>query len=238
MTPENAQITFIILFVVACFIWMLSLWFSLRIGEFRRSVWQDYQKFHGPSGEVPCGMPAEEFFTRIKKLMRYQAMSINIVRFSVSEESENSITFEKLGPMACNLPAGLMFTSVNLQMAEQNGQQIVRYQVNQRPVFSVFKKIALGICLFLGISALMILSALIWYFCVQSKNQVARWQVFQMLQISHVLWPPFLLVAISWQMQRGVKFFLENVIEHAADPNVSDAELNVSFTMGKKQRNK
>jgi len=178
-------------------------------------------------------MSSEEFFTRIKKLMRYQAMSLHIIKFKVRDETPNSLTFQKLGPMACNQPSGLMFSSVNLHIVEKNGRRVVRYQVNQGPLFGVFKKIALGICLFLGITALMFLSALIWYFCVQSQNQSARWQVFQMLQILHVLWPPFLFVAIGSQMGRAVTYFLENVIEHAADPSVSDEELNVSFAMWK-----
>lgn len=233
MTPESAQTTFIILFAIACCIWMLSLWFSLRIGECRQSAWQDYKKFHGPSGEIPCEMSWEEFLPRITKLMRYQAISAQTIKFSSKEEPDNSITFEKKGAMACNLPTGLMFSSVNLRMADQSGKQVLQYQVNQGPVFSTFKKIALGICLFLGIPLLMVLSAVIWYFCVSHKHPAMRWQVLQMLQMVHVLWPPFLFVSLAGLMRRGVKYFLENVIEHAADPNVTSEELKMSFVTGK-----
>ena len=233
MTAESAQIAFMVLFVIACCIWMLSLWFSLRIGECRQSMWQDYEKFHGPSGEVDCAISWEEFAPRIKKALRYQAMSVSTIKFTVSDESEKSLTFERLGPIVCNLPTGLMFSSLNIKMAEQNGKQVLRYQLNQGTIYEIFKKIALAICLFLGIPALMVLSAVIWYFCVKSENAGVRGQVFQMLQISHVLWPPFLFVMVSQQMRGGVKLFLENILEHVADPNVSDDELSVSFVMGK-----
>ena len=233
MTPEIAQTTFIILFVVACCVWMLSLWFSLRIGECRRSAWQDYEKFHGPSGEVVCEMRWEEFLPRIKRLMRYQSISARTVNFSATEEPDKSITFEKKGPIACNVPTGLMFSSVNLRAVDQNGNQVLYYQVDQGHIFGVFKKIALGICLFLGIPALMILSAVVWYFCVQGEHQAVRWQVLQMLQMVHVLWPPFLFVTLARHMQTGVKKFLENVIEHATDPSVTNAELKMSFVTGK-----
>lgn len=235
MTPENTQIAFFILFAIACCLWMLGLWFSLRIGEGKRSAWQDARAFQGPSGEIESEMPAAEFIPRFKKLLRYQAISVSVIKFVVSEESEHSVTFKKLGPVACNLPTGLMFDRVNLHTHLRNGQQVIRYQVNQGKVTKVFKKIALGICLFLGIPALMVLSALIWHFCVQNPNPTMRWQVFQMLQISHVLWPPFLFVMIARQMQRGVKFFMENMIEHAADPNVSESELNVSFAIRRRR---
>ena len=60
-----------------------------------------------------------------------------------------------------------------------------------------------------------------------------RWQVLQMLQMVHVLWPPFLFVSLAGLMRRGVKHFLENVIEHAADPNVTSDELKIGFVTGK-----
>lgn len=232
MSVADAQFIFFTALAIAGAIWMLDLWLALRIGECRTASWHDDRNFHGPGGEIQCDMPAERLFPRLKKLLRHQAITVSTIRFAVREENDNSLTFERLGPILCNLPSGVAFSSVKFEMAEKQGKQVLRYQLDQYAVMNALKRTALGICLFLTIPVITIIAACIWYFCVNSEQIAIRYQVYQMLQMIHVLWPPLLFVSIAGQMQRGVRYFIENVVEHAADELVQDEELNASFVTG------
>ena len=45
--------------------------------------------------------------------------------------------------------------------------------------------------------------AALWYFAAPSAMPGTRWQVVQVLQISHALWPPFLVYTL-WKRQRSM----------------------------------
>lgn len=52
---------------------------------------------------------------------------------------------------------------------------------------------------------------LVWKFAIQSENPQMRWQVLQMLQILHVLWPPLLIYFLHSIIIRAQKRSLENL---------------------------
>jgi hypothetical protein len=217
MSTSDAQFYFVVILSVAFLIWMASLWFALRIGQTKVATWQDFGKYKGASGEVPLTIPREQFFPRIRKVLRYQAANIPMIKFSVVEESADSAVYRRLGPKLCNLPTGLAFSDVKFQIATIQGREVVRFQLNQEPVLRGIRKIALGLCLFLGIPIMFLLSVLIWFFCVQSPNEVLRYQVIQLMHVFHVLWPPFLLVTMAAQISKAAKFYVFSLVEHAAD---------------------
>jgi hypothetical protein len=46
-------------------------------------------------------------------------------------------------------------------------------------------------------------AAVLWLFAAPSLNPGVRWQVVQIVQIVHVLWPPFLVYFYLWKKQRA-----------------------------------
>ncbi|MFK7734893.1 MAG: hypothetical protein AB8B50_02630 [Pirellulaceae bacterium] len=229
MSTSDAQFYFLIILSVAFLVWMTSLWFALRIGQNRVAAWQDTGKYKGASGEVPLMIPREEFFPRIRKVLRYQAANIPMIKFSREEETSSSAVYKRLGPKICNLPAGLAFSDVKFEAVTLQGRDVVRFQLNQDPVVGALRKIALVCCLFVGIPFMFLLSVLIWFFCVQSPNEMLRYQVIQLLHLFHGLWPPFLLVTISSQVNKAAKFYVSSMVEHAADKDVDESELSMGF---------
>ncbi|MEM7477461.1 MAG: hypothetical protein AAF483_20950 [Planctomycetota bacterium] len=215
MSQATTEQIFYILFGVAGALWMLSLWMSLRIGQIRFSSWQDYEQFHGPSGEVSVKSSKDAFLPQLRKALREQAMKANMVKFSSYDEDESGVSYKRLGALMCNLPNGLIFREVRFDYVEERGQGKIRYQLNVMPAIRVFRNVSLAICLFVGVPLLILVPALIWYFVVQSQNQYVRYQVFQMLQMGHFLWMPFLFAMVSRQISRASSFYIENVIEEA-----------------------
>lgn len=55
------------------------------------------------------------------------------------------------------------------------------------------------------------ISFLIWRFVVQNPNPQIRWQVFQMFQIVHFLWPPFLIYFIHRGIIKAQRRSIENI---------------------------
>lgn len=75
-----------------------------------------------------------------------------------------------------------------------------------------FKKIALWLIFGIGLPAILMGGATVWYFCVRSQNPVARWQVLQLLQLCHALWPPFLLIHLHKSAREHTAAFATNVM--------------------------
>jgi hypothetical protein len=57
------------------------------------------------------------------------------------------------------------------------------------------------------LAGLLVLVGLFWLLytlVVPAPQPGVRWQVLQMFQVSHVLWPPFLLIALYRRWRQGV----------------------------------
>jgi hypothetical protein len=46
-------------------------------------------------------------------------------------------------------------------------------------------------------------AAALWHFAAPSPAPAARWQAVQVVQMAHVLWPPFLIYGL-WSKQRSM----------------------------------
>ena len=89
------------------------------------------------------------------------------------------------------------------------------YRIGYARLIRLLKKIALCIIFGVGLPVMVLVGLAIWLFVVQSDNPSVRWQVFQTLQISHALWPPFLILWFYRIGRRHSKRFMENLIASA-----------------------
>ena len=52
---------------------------------------------------------------------------------------------------------------------------------------------------------ILLVAGVIWQFVVPNGHPAIRWQVVQMVQIVHVLWPPFLVAALYRRQRRAAE---------------------------------
>lgn len=73
--------------------------------------------------------------------------------------------------------------------------------------------IAMAVSLAIGLPVVAVITWLLLAFVVHSPEPGIRWQALQVLQIVHVLWPPWLLLWIGRRNQRVVEGLLAQAVE-------------------------
>lgn len=73
--------------------------------------------------------------------------------------------------------------------------------------------IALAIALGVGLPVVALITLLLVRFVVGSADPGVRWQVLQVLQVVHVLWPPWLLLWVGGRYQRVVEGLLAQAVD-------------------------
>jgi len=71
----------------------------------------------------------------------------------------------------------------------------VAYELDLRPLRRRLGRIGLVVVLAAGLPTLLLVGGLIWFLVIPSTVPAVRWQVLQTLQVSHALWPPFLVTS-------------------------------------------
>jgi hypothetical protein len=74
-------------------------------------------------------------------------------------------------------------------------------------------KITMWICLLIGLPVLVGVPALLMALVVASPHPAVRWQSIQVVQIVHVLWPPFLFLWLGRRTQRVIEEGLGQVLD-------------------------
>ena len=75
----------------------------------------------------------------------------------------------------------------------------------------IFERIMFVIVFPVALLALIVIPSVIWRFVVPSENPAVQWQSVQILQIVHVLWPPFLIYFLYRSRRRSVEVLAENL---------------------------
>lgn len=207
MDPDVAQILLFAILVVDGIVWLIGLRFLVTSQQAGRSASSAETSEYDPSAvssesgltgsaEVegqPSPLAAKAAATLAKGAI--------FGPVKIVEKSDNLIIFERLSPGIANQPAGRWFRQADLRFTPAG---YVRTRVEW-----VVQLASMGWLLWLGglflILALIVLVVGGWAihsFVVSSPDPTVRWQTFQMMQVVHFLWPPFLFGALY---RRGVK---------------------------------
>lgn len=65
-----------------------------------------------------------------------------------------------------------------------------------------------------GLLVVIVLFVVMQQFVVSSPNPAIRWQVLQMLQVVHPLWPPFLLAYLYRQSGRNLRVAIDSLVRN------------------------
>ena len=228
MDSETTSVVFVSIMSLGFVVWLWSLVKALRFGRSTRDQSQfaiePTQACDSQAGNVKVrGEPA-----RISKALAGSIQQLGIGMFGslykITEHSAEHIAVEKVGRLICNQPTGLYFSEAVFTLEPEGPDSTkIFYRLGYKRLHRLLKKIALGLILGVGLPVLLIVGCVVWFFVIQSDQPSIRWQVFQTLQIVHVLWPPFLIMWAYSRGQRQSKIFVENLISSISpDPSLSE----------------
>jgi len=240
MNETTAILVFAGIMSLAVVIWLIGLYYSLRVGtSTTTNDWQsqDAPAFGQISGEAICTASKEELLQRLPKLWKRQTLGILNSTFSVVDKSDQEISVVRLGPVLCNLPPALYFSGVRFRIEPKSqNESRVLYTIDQTKVMSLLRRVCLTIVLSIGLPVIVGVGLLIWFLVIPNANPGVRGQVFQAGQVIHVLWPPFMFIGIAAAARRSTKAFVERILIVASDAELANNPVGVNFGVGQSNR--
>lgn len=207
MNPEAAQITFGILMTIVVIAWAISLRLASRMGNANDAKAEDpfapisfepseQKKPDGIASTLTVRGSLQTVSAAIVDQFTRTAVPGNMTTlFEVTDATEENVSVKKTGPLMCNQPTGMYFSEASFHLS-QLGQDVVEvsYELGFERFHRRLKKLCFALIVGVGLPVMVIVGFLIWTLVVSSANPNVRWQVFQTLQIFHVIWPPYLFV--------------------------------------------
>jgi hypothetical protein len=219
MNTEIATLIFAAIMVIGFLVWVWSLQMALGIG--RRTTELDWRilqeeqpiQTNTESGaRTVRGTPEKLSAALARTIVQHNVGTFGSL-FEVVERTPRRIVLRKNGPLMCNQPPSMYFSEAELTF-EPLGHDTTRvsYVLGFDRLARRVKIVTLSIILGVGLPVLVIVGGLIWHFVLPSQNQAVQWQVFQTLQIAHVLWPPFLFLGLYSAGRRQSKTYFSNLL--------------------------
>jgi hypothetical protein len=218
---ENvAKLIFAAIMGIGVAVWSLSLRKALRMGRaatqsdpFAPDDDADASRDAAQSGTVALRGEPEALSKALLRALTQLHFGMFASIFKIKDCGDGRILLNKTGPLMCNLAPGLYFNEAEISFQrERDGTVQVTYYMGYGRLARLLRKIALCLILGLGLPTLCIVGTIVWLFVIPSPNPAVRWQVFQTLQIVHVLWPPFMFMRFYSMGRRHSKTLIENVI--------------------------
>jgi len=213
MSFETAELTLHVIAAFGAIVWLCGLGFLMASARSRIPLaGDDLQDRLDFSEEAPGRMlrgfaeldgDATRLASRAASLLATgTAGSLGTVK--ILERTEEKIRFERVRPFAPGEGQLGSFRRGELRFRElSSGRTRAEYAVEvSRPAWLLWLGVAF---LALGLLGLSIGFWAIGTYVVPNQNPAVRWQVFQMLQTCHFLWPPFLLGALYRRGGRWVR---------------------------------
>lgn len=224
MDVQVAEGVFAAIMTIAVMVWAVSLRKATQIGKPPSPEIDQWAPFSETDDQHPAEAP--EFGTRtlrgtpetlsqslVETLVKTSIPGSFTGLFEIVERSAERVKVSKTGPLICNQPTGMYFSEADFQF-QRHGEDFteVSYRIGFERLDRRMRRVALGIILGLGLPILLIVGTLIWFLVVRSNDPSIRWQVFQTLQVSHVLWPPFLFIYLQSSSRNHARTFISNLL--------------------------
>lgn len=212
MEIQIIEIIFFTVFAIAVIVWGISLRMAAQIGKnsqadlsLSETEWQqpthdtfdeDQERWEVQGVEVTeCDSPADAIQKLAKKVADGMGNANAANQFRIEKAAGNRLIVSGTGTAVLNRGMGMPFDDAEFDAVSLgNGNIEIRYRLSFVRLQQRVRKICMWIILGLGLPVLLIGFTVLWMFVVQHPNPAVRWQVFQALQVSHVLWPPFLFL--------------------------------------------
>jgi hypothetical protein len=210
MSSETAEIVLAVTCFVAALVWLAGLWFlvwSYRSTAVQAEPMENELGETDPAtkdwllGSVEIEAPSQGLVDKLARML----VKISSGSLAVSDKTQDRLSFQRVGP-----PVGGLPERGEIQFSSLGGN---RTQANYALQTRGYRGLLIGGAIFqtLGLAALVFGGWAFYEFCVPSPNPDVRGQTFQMIQIVHLLWPPFLfggLYRARRKMQMNQIWFL------------------------------
>jgi hypothetical protein len=203
MSSETAQHLVFGITGVGVVVWILSLNFLVRSARLMQPA-----KEEGMSE-----LPAQKLLSGIAevegdpKALANKAAAVlakaTLGPLKIIEKSDNRIVFERLEPGIANQPAGRWLRRGEFRFTTLRHNRTQIEWAVEPANFQWILWVGGGIQL-LGLVALVVGCWATFTFVASSPEPAIRWQSLQMLQVAHVLWPPFLFGGLYRKGIRGL----------------------------------
>lgn len=203
MSPEIAQQVVAGITLLGGLVWLLSLNVlvkSARLAQAPREERYDELPVRNMvTGRAEVEGDPRSLATRAAAVLARGALG----PLKIVEKTGERIAFERLDPGIANQPAGRWFRRGELRFSSARSN---RTQVEWTVEPGNFEWLlrAGGAVQALGLAALILGCWAMLEFVASSPTAAVRWQSLQMLQVVHVLWPPFLFAGLYRKGIRSV----------------------------------
>lgn len=223
MDVVTTQLVFFVLITLASLVWCDSLIRALRMrspqsnDENPWAVLPDQQSPTIDNHEIGRRTVRGQMETVSRAIARailgQNVPGVFAPMFQITERSPNRIVARKDTPQTCNQPPGMQFSEVEFDLHSLGDSAVeVDYRIDFGDILKRNRRIALGIIFGLGLPMIIGGGTVLWSLIVNHPNQAVRWQVFQTLQIFHVLWPPFLFIHQHNSGRKHARTFVFNLL--------------------------
>ena len=198
MSRETAELIFYAGICIFGFIWLVATVFVFR--KLRAPRREEYGRAEEVetgllTGEVRVPGDQEVFSQKLAE----QIASAPGLGVKITERTPARVAFEVVR-------AGSAKPSVwgrGAIMLRQDGEDIrARYAFDLGRLRAILRLVAFLTCFVYGGIFLVGVPAIIWFVVLPSEDSAVRWQVVQICQMVHGVWPPFL---IGWLWSRSVR---------------------------------
>lgn len=203
MPAETAQIVLVSIIAVAVLVWLTGLQFlGLSARKGRPEPQDDLRSTGFQQGKCVAGrteidgQPDALSAKAASILAKGDPFTLGPIK--ITEKTDQHIVFERLE--AANQAAGWFRRGVLHFESVGQGRSRVEWLVE---LANMSWLLWLGVLFqVLGLIAIAVGGWVIYTFVVSSADPGVRWQTFQMIQVVHFLWPPFLFGGLY---RRGIK---------------------------------
>jgi hypothetical protein len=196
MDLETAQAVVVGIALIAAVVWLGSLLFLLRSAALVRSAEGGGPLLMG-SAEVDGEAPA-----LADKAAGLLARGV-LGPLKIVSKTADQIVFERLDPGMANQPPGRWFRHGELRFTT-TGTRRTRIDWAAAPARLQGMLWAAGLIQLIALATLVAGGWAMFTWVASSPDPILRWQSFQMLQIVHLLWPPYLLAGLYRKGMRAI----------------------------------
>ncbi len=158
---------------------------------------------------IRCYLKMKSLSTRLSKEGRFTGISKAeaakallkhaATRFRITDRSEDGFTLQ------------LLLSNLIVKFESQAEGTCFQMDVDMSRLSRVFSRIMAVFVLGLEPLFVICIPCLLWFLAVPNEDPNIRWQVVQVVQIIHVLWPPFLIYFLYKMLRNRVETVSDNI---------------------------